>query len=175
MNASVDHFLMLASGVISAKCCCRSCCHLVTPGPLELPGLPPSTGVQPIYSESWSVFLVHASPAPDGAGASLPFSGLFRILALTLLSYLEPRSQIPSTSGPLPPSTQSPADLSRSSPRSTSLRVFDFYHLLFLSTPPPCNLILSLPLHLFLRPIFAHSLSPLDFAYDLPFILFTCG
>ena len=60
-------------------------------------------------------------------------------------------------------------------PQSSSLRVFDIYHLLFLSTPRPFNLILSLPLYVFFRPLFAYSVSPLVFAYGLLSILFTCG
>ena len=147
----------------------------VTPGPLEPPGPPSSTEVQPIYSDPWSVVLVHASLTPDIPGPPLSCSWLSQILALTPLFHLEPLSHISSTPGPLPPSTQSHSDLSCSSPRSTSLRVFDFYHLLFLSTLPPCNLILSLPLHVFLRPFFARSVSPLVFAYNLLSILFTCG
>ena len=153
----------------------RSWCHRVTPGPLEPPGPPRSTEVQLIYSDPWSAVLVHAYLAPDVPGPPLPFSWLSRILALTPLSHLEPPSYIPSTPGPLPPSTQSHSDLSCSSPTSISLLVFDFYHLLFLSTAPPCNLILLLPLQAFLRASFECSVLPLVFAYDLLFIHFTCG
>jgi len=111
-------------------------------------------------------------PCPRYPWSTHSLSWLSQILAFTLLSYLEPSSHTPSTLGPLPPSAQSHLGLSRS---STSLCFFDFNHLLFRSSPPPFNLILSLLLHLFLRLFLVRSVSPLVFAHDLMSILFPYG
>ena len=111
--------------------------------------------------------LVHTSLVPAISGPhfprpSDPWSTLFLtwlsyILALRLLSYLAPPSYTPSTPGSLPSSALSHPGLSPSSP---GLRIFEFNHLLFLASPPLCNLMLSLLLPMFLRPFFTHSVSP---------------
>ena len=64
-----------------------------------------------------------SSPWPRCPWSTLSFPWLSRILALTLLSHLEPLTHSPSTPGPLPPSAQSHSDLSCSSP---SLPVYPF-------------------------------------------------